>query len=158
MSPKAKTKSFPPVKVTEEFLKATKQIAEQQDKYLSDYIRLAVEHYNRIYTEKGYGKHYNTHNRSLTKKEKEAIIFGDVDYNTHHQQDSKINFDKFNAEQDKVKNSNVDKMVEKYESLNQSKPTIAKGDGITNDTNAIQNGASIKGAKPTMVQQFGKGK
>jgi predicted ATP-grasp superfamily ATP-dependent carboligase len=43
MSPKAKNKSFPPVKVTEEFLEETKKQAELVDEYLSDYIRKAVE-------------------------------------------------------------------------------------------------------------------
>ncbi|HEY5585701.1 MAG TPA: hypothetical protein VIK78_14595 [Ruminiclostridium sp.] len=46
MSPKIKDKSFPPVKVTSEFLEATKICAEKADKYLSDYIRMAVESYN----------------------------------------------------------------------------------------------------------------
>ena len=48
MSPKAKNKSFPPVKVTEEFLELTKACAEQADEYLSDYIRRAVEQRNNM--------------------------------------------------------------------------------------------------------------
>lgn len=51
MSPKVKNKSFPPVKVTEEFLIETQKCAEIADKYLSDYIRKAVEEYNKQYQE-----------------------------------------------------------------------------------------------------------
>ena len=41
--PKVKSKQFPPVKVTEEFLTETKRCAVEADEYLSDYIRKAVE-------------------------------------------------------------------------------------------------------------------
>jgi len=48
MPPKIKSKSFPPVRVSEELHKLTIELANKSDEYLSDYIRKAVETRNKL--------------------------------------------------------------------------------------------------------------
>jgi hypothetical protein len=72
MSPKAKNKSFPPVKVTEEFLEETKRLAEIADEYLSDYIRKAVKTRNEMEKKAVVDEHKNlvdsTHKNNTVSK------------------------------------------------------------------------------------------
>ncbi len=95
MSPKVKNKSFPPVKVTEEFLELTKKLAEQADEYLSDYIRRAVEQRNQkhngcsacgckdgnhaqectVYYNAGYGKRLDSTHNTVSKPGKMVQSF-----------------------------------------------------------------------------------
>ena len=84
MSPKAKNKSFPPVKVTEEFLNEVKQYAEQVDEYLSDFIRKAVEYRVRTIKEKDHIDNAVKEHYRLQNQQNKPVD------NTHHQQYSKI--------------------------------------------------------------------
>jgi hypothetical protein len=67
--PKVKSKQFPPVKVTEEFLTETKRRAEKADEYLSDYIRKAVDMRNSQYGGAGYIKDGEITTRKAEKNE-----------------------------------------------------------------------------------------
>ena len=81
MSPKVKNKSFPPVKVTEEFLEETKKLAEFADEYLSDYIRKAVESRNNLTKIDVHFAADSTHKNNTASKPIETTIYtGPVEY------------------------------------------------------------------------------